>query len=105
LKKQLDAVLLSILSGLPGVGTGTKFNSTNFTIGDKVFAFTREDGIVLKLPSETVKELIETRSATALVMGKRTMKEWVVIHYDDPEAAGNDLQLFTQAIDFVSSKS
>jgi hypothetical protein len=101
--KELAAILASMLENIPGVVVGEKFNATNFTIRDKVFAFTKDGGMVLKLPPETVKELIKSRTASLLVMGKRTMKEWVVIRYKNPTDARKHLALFQQAIDYVSS--
>jgi len=77
MKNDLAAVLASMLGKIPGVVVGRKFKSVNFTVRKKVFAFTKDGGVVLKLPPETVKALLKTRSASLLVMGKRTMKEWV----------------------------
>jgi len=39
------------------------------------------------------------------VMGKRTMKEWVVIRYQDPADAKKHLGLFKEAMNYVSSKA
>ena len=59
----------------------------------------------MKLPPETVKTLVRTRTASLLVMGKRTMKEWVVIRYQDPADAKKHLGLFKEAMNYVSSKA
>ena len=79
MKNDLAAVLASMLGKIPGV--------------------------VLKLPPETVKALLKTRSASLLVMGKRTMKEWVVIRYKESADAKKHLTLFKEAMDYVSSKA
>ena len=55
MKTDLPTVLSSMLEELPGVFVGKKFNSTNFTVRKKMFAFTRDGGGVLKLPPETVR--------------------------------------------------
>ena len=104
MKNELVTVLTPMLENLPGVVIGKKLNSANFTIRKKVFAFTKDSGVVLKLPPETVRELVRTRAAL-LVMGKRTMKEWVVIHYKDATDARKHLGLFKEAMDYVSSKA
>lgn len=101
MKTNLSAVLTSMLEKLPGVAVGKKFNSTNFTVRKKVFAFTKDGGLVLKLPPQAVKTLLTSRTASLLVMGKRTMKEWVVIRYRDPADAKKHLSLFKEAMDYV----
>ena len=103
MKSEVSLVLVSMLQKLPGVAVGQKFNSTNFTVRKKVFAFTKGDGVVVKLPPETVKALLKTRRASLLVMGKRTMKEWVVIRYKNASEAKKHLGLFKEALDYVSS--
>ena len=103
--KKLSTVLAAMLQKLPGAVVGKKFNSTNFTVRKKVFAFTKDGGVVLKLPPDTVKAVLKTRTASLLVMGKRTMKEWVVIRYQDPTDAKKHLGLFKEAMDYVSSKA
>ena len=104
MKNELSTVLVSVLQKLPGVVVRTKFNSVNFTVRKKVFAFTKDKGVVLKLPPETVKVLIKAKTASLLVMGKRAMKEWVVIRYQDPAGAKKHLGLFKEAMDYVSRK-
>ena len=105
MQDELADILVSMLEKLPGVVVGKKFKSGNFTVGKKVFAFTEDGGLVLKLPPETVKSLVEARKASLLVMGKRKMKEWVVIRYKDPVDARKHLALFKEAMDYVSSKA
>lgn len=94
-----------MLEGIGGVAITTRLNSMNFTVQKKVFAYTRGDEVVLKLPPETVSRLLSTKTAKLLVMGKRTMKEWVVIHYHRPGESRRDLALFKEAIRYVASGS
>ena len=107
MKGQTDvrAVLVAMLGKVPGVVVKRKLNSSNFAVKKKVFAFTKGDGMVLKLPPKTVKKLIQAKAATMLVMGKRTMKEWVVIPLKDPAVARKHLTLLKEAKRFVSSKA
>lgn len=44
---------------------------------------------------------MESADARVLVMGKRVMKEWVVIGREDPREFENDLALFEEAMAFV----
>jgi|GraSoiStandDraft_43_1057313.scaffolds.fasta_scaffold265711_1 hypothetical protein len=58
-----------------------KFHNTSFLIGKKIFALTKGDGVVVKLPKEKIKELVDRVNVEPLVMGIRVMKEWVIIKY------------------------
>ena len=99
----LAAVVSTLLAGLPGVTTQREFHNTSFLVKKKVFAFTRPDGAVLKLPEVKIRELVDTGPAARLVMGKRVMREWVVLRHDDPGAYRKDKKLFLEAMAFVSS--
>jgi len=97
------ATLIALLAPIPGVVVSRKLASTNFTAKNKVFAFTKGGGVVLKLPPQTVSRLIAGQQAALLVMGKRTMKEWVVIHYRAPAECGKHLPLFIEAMTYASA--
>ncbi|HXV97716.1 MAG TPA: hypothetical protein VEC93_04770 [Anaerolineae bacterium] len=101
----LITVLSSMLEDLPQVSVENKVNHASFLVGKKVFAYTQEDGVVIKLPQEKIKELVGKKNAAPLVMGQRVMKEWVVIKHKDPEAYKEDIELFKEAIAFVSAKA
>ena len=105
MENEISTVLSAMLGKLPGVVVRKKFNSVNFTVGNKVFAFTKDGGVVLKLPPETVKALLKARTASLLVMGKRTMKEWVVIRYKNAADAKKHLGLFKEAMDYAPSEA
>lgn len=101
----VSAVLSAMLSKVRGVVVTQKLNSTNFTVKKKVFAFTKGGAVVLKLPVDTVGRLVRSKKASLLVMGKRTMKEWVVIEHAKPESYMRDLPLFEEAIEFVKASN
>jgi len=65
-------------------------------------SFTKDGGVVVKLRPKTVKALLKARTASWLVMGKRTMKEWVVIRYQDASDARKHLSLLKEAMDYVA---
>ncbi len=93
-----------MLEGIPGVIVKKSANRLSFQVGEKVFAFTQREGVVLKMPQEKIKTLVDKKAASFLVMGKREMKEWAVIKHKDPKEYKKDLKFFKAAIAFVSSK-
>lgn len=100
----LGAVLTSMLAALPRVVVKRRPNSTSFRVGRKVFAFTTKRGAaILKLPVETVEALVKNNTAARVVMGRRVMKEWVVIQYESPTDSRKHLRLFREALAFVSA--
>ncbi len=103
-KNDLATILSSMLEGWPGVNVKKSANRLSFQIGEKVFAFTQKDGVVLKLPQEKIKALVDKKKAFFLVMGKREMKEWAVIEHKEPKEYKKNLKLFKAAMAFVSSK-
>jgi hypothetical protein len=60
--------------------------------------------VALKLSAERVQALTETRGASALVMGKKTMKEWAVMPYSNAAALKKDLKLLKEAMAFTEAK-
>ncbi len=90
---------------LGGAEVAQKFGNASFSIGGKVFAFTRPNGLVLKLPAEVLRDVIGKREAAPLVMGKRVMREWVLLHLDGPEQYREELELLRIAMAFVSQGS
>lgn len=73
-QNDIGSVLVSSLAKIPRVVVKRKVASANFTVKKKVFAFTKGDGVVSKLPPETVKRLVEVGAASMLVR-KRILKE------------------------------
>ncbi len=101
----ITTILACMLEDLPQVSVGRHIHNANFLVGEKVFAFIKDGGVAMKLPRARIQELMETRNAAPLVMGRRVMKEWVVIKHEDPEEYKKDLDLFNESIAFVSSKA
>ena len=105
-EKEMTEALSAMLGGMVGVRVKVHGSRSNYTVGEKekIFAFTRKEGVALKLPQARVKELEETRGAAALVMGKKTMKEWAVVPYADAKALKKDLKLVKEAMAFTEAK-
>ncbi|HEX4576984.1 MAG TPA: hypothetical protein VH117_06510 [Edaphobacter sp.] len=60
--------------------------------------------VVLKLPKERIAVLLQRDDITLLTMGKRTMKEWIVIERAKPTDYKKDLALFKEAKAFVEAE-
>ncbi len=91
------------LAQCPGVSVNTKFNNVSFQVNGKVFAFSRPAGVAMKLPEPRIRQLLEQRSAEFLVMGKRTMREWLLLRLPAKgRIADEDLQLLREAKEFVA---
>lgn len=102
-QNEVAIVLTPMLEKLPKVKTGTHLHNANFLVGKKVFAFVKGDAVALKLPPAKIKELAGDNDIAPLVMGKRTMKEWVTIKRKKAAEYKRDILLFKASIDFVSS--
>jgi len=102
-EEDLATLLASMLRDLPRVSVKKHVGHASFRVGKKVFAFTRNQGVAVKLPREKIQELVNQQNATPLVMGKRVMKEWVVIQRKSLSEYKKDLNLFKEAVTFISS--
>lgn len=101
----LVTILSSLLKDIPHVSIMKKFHNTSFLIGKKVFAFTKGNGVVMKLPKGKIKELVDKENAEPLVMGKRVMQEWVIIKYKYSSESKKAFGLLKEAMSFVSLKT
>jgi hypothetical protein len=101
----LVATISKLLSSLPGVTEEKTENHATFLTNKKVFAFTRSKGggVALKLPKERIAELLQRKEISLLTMGKRTMKEWILLEYPKPADYKKDRALFKEALSFVAS--
>jgi len=80
-----------------------RHGAASFLAGKKIFAFTRPEGIAMKLPEARIRELIAERDASFLVMGKRTMREWMLLKLTSPTGE-SDLALLREAMEFAARK-
>jgi len=88
---------------LPEASVVRKPSGAMFQIGTKIFAFTRPEGVAMKLPETRIAKLVEVRDASFLVMGTKTMREWVLLRYSSPGDYLKDGKLFGEALNFVAS--
>jgi hypothetical protein len=65
---------------ISGSVVGVDFGHGCLMVDNKIFAFTRSDeSAALKLPEARIAELIVDGEMQHLTMGKRTMREWIVV--------------------------
>jgi hypothetical protein len=101
---ELVAAISRLLSSLDGVSEKKSGTHASFLVGGKVFAFTRGGGgggVALKMPRERIEHLTERDDVAMLTMGKRTMKEWILLEHREPAEYGKDLPLFQEAMAYV----
>ena len=103
---KLIAILSSLIGSLPGVTDKQFPNHIGFFTGKNVFVFASRTSnrVVLKLPKDRIAVLLERDDITLLTMGKRTMKEWIVIERARTADFKKDLALFKEAKSFVEDK-
>ncbi len=103
---ELVTTLSKLLAALPGVTEEKTEKHVTFLVNKKFFAFTRSGeggGVAIKLPKERIAELLHRKEISPLTMGKRTMKEWILLDHAVPVSYKKDLALFKEAIIFVLS--
>jgi hypothetical protein len=85
---------------LPGVTEGTGFGgNAGLRAGGKIFAMIVRGALVVKLPRERVRELVDAGAAERFSPGTgRVMKEWVSV---GAEHLGEWDGLVAEAFDFV----
>jgi hypothetical protein len=89
---------------LPQTVIVRKPSGAMYQAGTRIYAFTRPDGIAMKLPKERVGDLVDSRAdASFLVMGTKTMREWLMLRYAVPSDYRKDGKLFEEAMKFVAS--
>jgi hypothetical protein len=100
-KAQIDALLLK----LPGVAA-RKINALDaYFVNDKMFACISGEGIGLRLPVATARELQFSRDNVVAFQpgGVSSTKEWIQINRADAAEYEKDLALFEASIDFVKT--
>jgi len=100
---ETEALTEWIEDGMPKATVVRKPSGALFQTGTKIFAFTRPEGVALKLPEERIANLVQSRDAASLVMGTKTMREWVLVRYSSPGEFMKDRKLFEEAMKFVAS--
>jgi TfoX/Sxy family transcriptional regulator of competence genes len=75
-------------SNEPDVTMGTMFRSPGLRAGGKIFAFLGHDGeLIVKLPQDRTRQLVDAGTAEHVTMGTRTMREWVALPAQESDTA------------------
>ena len=100
-KSQVDAVLVK----LPGVVSKKIGGLDGYFVNDRMFACISGNGVGLRLPVATARELQFSRENVVPFQpgGMASTKEWVQINREDAADYEKDLELFQAAIDFVKA--
>ena len=99
------AVLDDLLLDHPAVRSGRMFGYPAYYAGEKLSICLYEEGVGVKLPEETAKNLLETDPNVIPFqpMGKPKMREWIQINLARSEDYRGYLKLFEESIEFVLS--
>jgi hypothetical protein len=65
--------------GRPGVSLGRSLRNETLTVGGKIFAFLKDERLVVKLPAARVAALLAEGAGVPFESGGRRMKEWVAV--------------------------
>ena len=98
-KVVLDELLLNI----PNLRAGKMFGFPAYFVGKKLCICLYEQGVGVKLPEQSVKELLQTdRNVVPFQpMGKPKMREWIQINLNRPEDYREYMPVFAEAIGYV----
>jgi hypothetical protein len=98
-KQQIDAILLQ----LPGVATKKIGGLDAWLVNDRMFACMNGEGLGIRLPAATARDLQFSRENVAAFQpkGMPSSPEWVQVNRADASEYGKDLELFRSSIEFV----
>ncbi|MEV5892421.1 hypothetical protein [Nonomuraea fuscirosea] len=72
----------------PDVAMATMFRNPGLRTGGKIFAFLGHDGeLIVKLPQDQARRLLDAGTAAPVTMGTRTMREWVAFPAQQSDTA------------------
>jgi hypothetical protein len=72
----------------PEVSVGRSLSNETLTVNGKIFAFVKDDRLVVKLPAARAAELVAAGRAAAFQSGGRRMREWITVPL--PAAGGDE---------------
>jgi len=98
-KAQIDALLLK----LPGVSTRKINGLDGYFVSDRMFACISGEGIGLRLPAATARDLQFSRENVVAFQpaGLASTREWIQINRAEAADYEKDLALFEASIGFV----
>lgn len=101
--QEIKDVLDSFLTEIPIVVPGKMFGYPAYYVNKKLFACVYQDGVGLKVPSDTAENLLKEEGIIPFTpMGRKKMKEWIQINRKSPQDYLIDKDIFEESIEFVS---
>jgi hypothetical protein len=95
------AALVERFAHVPGVDQGTGFGTApGLRVDGKIFAMLPHGALVVKLPRDRCAAMVAAGEGELFVVGKRTMREWLVVDGVDEDAWA---ELAADAPEFVRS--
>ena len=100
-KAQIDALLFK----LPGVSARKIHGLDAYFVSDKMFACISGDGVGLRLPVATAREMQFSRDNVVPFQpaGLASSREWIQINRAEAAEYEKDLDLFAASIEFVKA--
>jgi hypothetical protein len=95
-----DSVAHQLIDRMADVERGRIMRSIGLKTAGKFFAFTRDDELVVKLPAERVRKLIDSATGQPFRSGGRVMREWVTL---EPSNSTEMATYVVAAHDFVAA--
>ncbi len=100
--EDIKEIIDSILLDFPEVEVGKAFGYPAYYVNGKMFACIYEDGVSIKVPEETVSELVGQEGIFEFrPMDRHKMKEWILIIREHPEGYLEDRELLKNSLDYV----
>ncbi len=96
-------VLDSFLLNHPLVKSGKMYGHPAYYVEGKLFASLYMDGVCVKVPETSVKELLKRKEIFPFEPMGRKMREWILIVRGDSEDYIEDKDIFNESIKFASS--
>lgn len=81
--------LVARYAGRSGITTATAIASPGIRVDGHIFAMLQAGALVLKLPADRCRELIEGGRGMAFTSGGRAMREWVRLRDADSDSAAD----------------
>lgn len=78
--EQAFETLVQSYKGQSNITSGKMFASHGLKVKGKIFAMLYKGELVVKLPAERADLLVSARKGEYFRLGKRVMKEWIVLH-------------------------
>jgi hypothetical protein len=97
------AVLDDMLLKHPGVRAGHMFGYPAYYAGEKLSICLYENGVGVKVPEATAKQLLESDMNVVPFqpLGRRKMREWIQVNLSNSEDYRGYLALFEESIQYV----